>query len=68
MARQISMEAGLAAYRKKCNELFDANVLLEAQLEELERENEQLRNAACANATEATVAPGDYAHPDGQRA
>jgi hypothetical protein len=48
MARQISMEAGLAAYRKKCADLLDANILLEAQLAEVEAECEQLRAAAPA--------------------
>lgn len=66
MGRQISMEAGLAAYRKKCSELFDANVLLEAQLAELEQENAQLRNAAGSDSMGASPATGDYAHPDGQ--
>jgi hypothetical protein len=46
MARQISMEAGLAAYRKKCADLLDANILLEAQLAEVEAECEQLRVTA----------------------
>ncbi|MGW3821791.1 hypothetical protein ACWEAF_05650 [Streptomyces sp. NPDC005071] len=48
MARQISMEAGLAAYRRKCADLLDANILLEAQLAEVEAECEQLRATASA--------------------
>ncbi|MBO0654231.1 hypothetical protein J1792_16060 [Streptomyces triculaminicus] len=38
MARQISMEAALVAYRRKLAELVDANVLLEARVEQLELE------------------------------
>jgi prefoldin subunit 5 len=48
MARQISMDAALAAYRRKCADLLDANILLEAQLAEVEAECEQLRAAAPA--------------------
>ena len=48
MARQISMDAALAAYRQKCADLLDANILLEAQLAEIEAECEQLRAAATA--------------------
>ncbi|MEU7240335.1 hypothetical protein [Streptomyces sparsogenes] len=44
MAGQISVEAALAAFRKKCSDLLDANVLLEARVSELESELEQLRN------------------------
>jgi hypothetical protein len=38
MARQISMEAGIEAYRKKCADLLHQNVLLEAANAELEAE------------------------------
>jgi hypothetical protein len=54
MGRQISMEAGLEAFRKKCADLLEANVLLEAQLAEVEKENEQLR---------AQIAPGPEPTP-----
>jgi hypothetical protein len=54
MGRQISMEAGLEAFRQKCADLLEANVLLEAQLAEVEKENEQLR---------AQVAPGPEPTP-----
>ncbi|MEU1309517.1 hypothetical protein ABZ419_11565 [Streptomyces cinnamoneus] len=43
MARQITIEAALAAFRKKVSELVDANVLLEAQVQNLEEEVERLR-------------------------
>lgn len=36
MGQQISIEAALAGFRKKCGELIDANVLLEVRAEELE--------------------------------
>lgn len=45
---QISMEAGLAAFRKKCADLLDANVLLEAQVADLEAENARLREQVAA--------------------
>jgi hypothetical protein len=57
MARQISMESGLAAYRQKCADLLDANILLEAQLAEVEAECEQLRAAAPAPAADDGTAP-----------
>jgi hypothetical protein len=37
MAQQISIEEALGAFRKKCGDLIDANVLLEAQAAVLER-------------------------------
>jgi hypothetical protein len=50
MAQQISIEDALAAFRKKCSELIDANVLLEARaagldrrVAELEAENTRLQ-------------------------
>ncbi|MEU1088975.1 hypothetical protein ABZ401_19430 [Streptomyces sp. NPDC005892] len=45
MARQISMEAGIEAYRQKCADLLHANVLLEAANAELEAELEKVRVA-----------------------
>ncbi|MFE3484824.1 hypothetical protein ACIQ1S_09360 [Streptomyces griseus] len=48
MTRQISMEAALNAYRKKCGELLEANILLEAQAAELQAENEQLKGEAAS--------------------
>ena len=46
MAGQISVEAALPVFRKRCSELHDANLLLQARVEQLEAENEQLRAAA----------------------
>lgn len=50
MGQQISIDAALAGFRKKCSELIDANVLLEvragaleARVAELEEENARLR-------------------------
>ncbi|HEY9353693.1 MAG TPA: hypothetical protein VIP28_10595 [Nocardioides sp.] len=37
MSQQISIEDALAAFRKKCADLIDANVLLEARNTVLER-------------------------------
>lgn len=38
MAQQISIEAALAAFRQKCGELVDENVLLKAHVTELEQQ------------------------------
>ncbi|MCX5253641.1 hypothetical protein OOK27_05560 [Streptomyces canus] len=40
---QISMEAAFPTFQKKCSELFDANMLLQAQLDVQERELVALR-------------------------
>lgn len=40
------MEAALSAYRKRCGELFTANVLLEARIDDLEQEVAALRAQA----------------------
>jgi hypothetical protein len=57
MARQVSEAFGLAVFRRKCADLFEANVLLEAQLAEVEAECEQLRAAAPAPAADSETAP-----------
>lgn len=58
MAQQISIEAALAAFRKKCGELLEENVLLKAHTTELEAENEQLRaQLPPAAASESGFAP-----------
>lgn len=64
MARQISMEAGLEAYRSKCADLLHANVLLEAANAELETEVEQLRAAAGSSTPAAHPAvSGGFSQP-----
>lgn len=60
MARQVTMEAALAAYRKKCGELFDTNVLLEARLSDTEQEIAALR----VELAQARQAGGLAAAPD----
>lgn len=59
MARQISMEAALTAYQKKCADLLHSNILLEAQLAEVEAENEQLRPTAPAAGLSSLVPGGN---------
>ena len=53
MSQQISMEDAFPTFQKKCSELFDANMLLQAQVDVLTRqlaaaneENERLKQAA----------------------
>ncbi|MGY0062856.1 hypothetical protein ACWY4P_41025 [Streptomyces sp. LZ34] len=64
MAGQISMEAALAAFRKKCGDLLEANVLLEARLTEAEAELEQLRSTPAGPGMDAHAPPGPSGQPD----
>lgn len=57
MAQQVSKDAALAAYRKRCEELFTANVLLEARVADLEQEVGALRAQAAPAPPKADVAP-----------
>lgn len=74
MAGQISVEAALPVFRRRCGELHDANLLLQARVEQLEAENEQLRAASSPpmpapdlGAPPAEQAPyGDHANFDQQ--
>jgi hypothetical protein len=43
MSQQISMEAAFPTFQKKCSELFDANMLLQAQVDVLSKELEAAR-------------------------
>ncbi len=43
MGQKITIEAALAAFRKKCGELLEETVLLKARVTELEEENAHLR-------------------------
>ncbi|ARX81514.1 hypothetical protein SMD44_00912 [Streptomyces alboflavus] len=56
MSQQIPIEDALDAFRKKCGELLDANVLLEARAISLERRVEELESAGGSQA--ATGVPG----------
>lgn len=56
MSQQISMEDAFPTFRKKCSELFEANMLLQAQVDVLTQqlaaahaENEQLKGAPAEN-------------------
>ncbi len=68
MAQQVSIEAALAAFRKKCGELLEENVLIKAHTTELEAENERLRAQLPAPAAPepGSAAGGSAEHP-GQR-
>lgn len=75
MAGQISVEAALPVFRQRCSELQDANLLLQARVNELEAELEQARAAAPPPSTPAMQlgAPpaeqtpyGDHANLDQQ--
>jgi hypothetical protein len=73
MTQQISMEAAFPTFQKKCSELFDANMLLQAQVDvqareiaALTEENERLKGAtpepvpsAGPNLTAAPPYPAD---------
>ena len=61
MAGQISVEAALPVFRRRCSELHDANLLLQARVEELEAENEQLRAAAQPPVPGLGAAPAEQA-------
>lgn len=64
MAQQVSMEAALAAYRRRCGELFTANVLLEARVEDLEREVAAQRGQGTQVADEVPAGPELGEHED----
>ncbi|MGW1949050.1 hypothetical protein ACWCRC_32600 [Streptomyces sp. NPDC001940] len=46
MGQQISTESALAAFRQRCGELADENILLKALISDLEGENARLRETA----------------------
>jgi hypothetical protein len=56
---QISMEAAFPTFQKKCSELFDANMLLQAQVDVQERELAALReeNERLKQGTEPAPSP-----------
>ncbi|MFE3031590.1 hypothetical protein ACFXKY_08065 [Streptomyces canus] len=63
---QISMEAAFPTFQKKCSELFEANMLLQARIDVQERElvalreeNERLKSGS----PEPTVGPDLAAVP-----
>lgn len=41
--QQISVEDAFPTYRQKCGELFDANMILQAQVSVLQRQNAALQ-------------------------
>lgn len=43
MTQQISIEAVFPTFRRKCGELFDANMILQAQVEALQQEKASLQ-------------------------
>lgn len=57
MGQQISVEAALAAFRQRCSELSDENVLLKARADELEAELDKVRPSQQA------AAPDEYPEP-----
>jgi 1-deoxy-D-xylulose 5-phosphate reductoisomerase len=58
MGQQISIEAAYAAMRKKCMDLLEANVLLEARVAELEGEVESQRAPASVPTYAMSTADG----------
>ena len=63
MSQQISMEAAFPTFQKKCSELFDANMLLQAQVDVQQREIAALReeNERLKNGTPEQTAGPDLA-------
>jgi len=68
MTQQISMEDAFPTFQKKTTELFEANMLLQAQVDiqareiaALREENERLKNGEPA--PEAPAGPDLAAHP-----
>lgn len=57
MGQQISIEAALAAFRRKYGEAADENVLLHARVAELEEEIAKLRAIQERQAAEPVPAP-----------
>lgn len=43
MTQQISVEDAFPTYRQKCGELFDANMILQAQINVLQQQNAALQ-------------------------
>ncbi|MFE4671125.1 hypothetical protein [Streptomyces sp. NPDC056723] len=58
MGQQISIESAYAAMRKKCMDLLEANVFLEARIAELESEAEAQRAPASTPADSMSPADG----------
>lgn len=50
MGQQVSVEAALPVFRRQCSELQDANLILQARVNELEAELAQLRSSTPAPA------------------
>jgi hypothetical protein len=46
MTQNVSVEAALPVFRQRCSELHDANLILQARVNELEAELEQARASA----------------------
>lgn len=64
MGQQVSVEAALPVFRRQCSELQDANLILQARVNELEAEVAQLRGGAPS----PTPTPALGAAPAEQRA
>lgn len=58
---QISMEDAFPTFQKRCTELFEANLLLQAQVDVLER---QLAAAQEEKASQTAAEPGPTGGPD----
>jgi prefoldin subunit 5 len=65
MGQQISVEAALPVFRQRCGELADENLLLRAQINELEARATQLEEElALLRPPESFVQPSEQALSD----
>ncbi|MFI8351334.1 hypothetical protein [Streptomyces sp. NPDC085596] len=61
--QQVSADAALPHFRQRCSELQDENLLLRARTDELERENEQLKQQLTGPPSEQPQGPDLAALP-----
>jgi phage shock protein A len=66
MTQQISVEDAFPTYRQKCNELFDANLLLQAQVNVLQQQNTALQQQNESLQDQLTDTEGRLAEAESQ--
>lgn len=66
--QQISVEDAFPTYRQKCGELFDANMILQAQVSVLQRQNAALQQENDSLQGQLSDAEGRLAEAESQLA